>query len=75
MNIDIGRYDDLVHSVYDSALEPAGRTNTIGAIAQGEFHALLLTLIPDAASGAPEPGSLALLGVALRVMVAARRKS
>ena len=53
MNIDIGGYDDLVHSIYDSALEPAGWTNTIGTIAEafGARKALIYTFMHGPARG------------------------
>jgi DNA-binding CsgD family transcriptional regulator/PAS domain-containing protein len=53
MRVDISRYDDLLHSVYDCALEPSGWSKTIGAIAEvfGASKALIYTFMHGPARG------------------------
>ncbi len=53
MNIDFADYDDLVHSVYASALAPSGWTDTIGAVAEvfGANQALIYTFMHGPARG------------------------
>ncbi len=45
MDVDLARYDDVVHAIYDSALNPSSWQETIAAIADlcGASSALLFT--------------------------------
>ena len=67
MNIDIGGYDDRVHSGYTSALEPSGWTDSFGAIGEvfDTRKALLFTSMPaqsdsswNLVAGIPAPTQL-----------------